>query len=160
MKKTLACIVALALAAGMLAACGQGGSSVSTPPQGGAGTGSSAANGKDYHFIYVTPAGANAYWVDVQDGIDAAARDLGVTVETVGPDDVDQIKQIEAMEAAAVDKPDGIMTMALNPGIIHRPRRTRSWRAACPWSCWTATRRRAAALSMWASTPLTRVSTW
>ena len=36
MKKTLACIVALALAAGMLAACGQGGSSVSTPPQGGA----------------------------------------------------------------------------------------------------------------------------
>ncbi len=121
MKKTLACIVALALAAGMLAACGQGGSSVSTPPQGGAGTGSSAANGKDYHFIYVTPAGANAYWVDVQDGIDAAARDLGVTVETVGPDDVDQIKQIEAMEAAAVDKPDGIMTMALNPESFTDP---------------------------------------
>ncbi len=136
MKKTWVCSMAVVLAVGLLSGCGQ--KTDSAPSESPADSEQAAspqeevqeeaaeetsaeAEKEAYHFIYVTPAGANAYWVDVQDGIDAAAKDLGVTVETVGPDDVDQIKQIEAMEAAAVDKPDGIMTMALNPESFTDP---------------------------------------
>lgn len=80
-----------------------------------------AAAEEELHFIYVSPAAAVSYWVDVASGITSAAEDLGVKVDLVGPDQVDQMKQIEAIEAAAVDQPDGIMTMALNAEAFTDP---------------------------------------
>lgn len=134
MKKTWACSMAIVLVAGILFGCGQ--KADPEPAESNNSSQEEAAEEavtetpeeapaeeekEDFHFVYVTPAGASPYFVDIQDGIDAAAKDLGVTVDTVGPDDVDFIAQIEAMEAAAVDKPDGIMTMAVNPESYTEP---------------------------------------
>lgn len=73
------------------------------------------------HFVYISPAAAVSYWVDVASGITAAANELGVKIDLVGPDQVDQMRQIEAIKTSAVDQPDGIITMALNPVAFSDP---------------------------------------
>ena len=76
---------------------------------------------KSYRIIYVDPAAANPYWVDVASGIQAAAKDLGITVEMSGVDQINHIKQIEEIESAVADHPDGIITMAQNPESFTAP---------------------------------------
>ena len=76
------------------------------------------------HFIYITPAGGHAYWVDVADGIKESSENFGVKTDLIGPANVDIMRQIEDIEAAIADSPDGIITMALNPssyeGVINK----------------------------------------
>lgn len=67
------------------------------------------------NFIYITPAGGHSYWVDVANGVMAAGEKYGIAVNEQGPANVDIMQQIEAIEAAIAARPDGIITMALNP---------------------------------------------
>lgn len=67
------------------------------------------------HFIYITPAGGHSYWVDVANGVKAAGEKYGIDVNEQGPVNVDIMQQIEAIETAIAARPDGIITMALNP---------------------------------------------
>lgn len=125
MKKLIAILSCTCLLIGMLAGCGEkkpaGTDPVVSTGEAGAETKPEGAEGKDLHFVYVSPAAAVSYWVDVASGVEAAAKDLGVKVDLVGPDQVDQMKQIEDIEAAVVSKPDGVITMALNEEAFADP---------------------------------------
>lgn len=54
--------------------------------------GATAAQAEEgLHCIYISPAAANSYWVDLASGITRAADELGMTIDMLGPDQVDQI---------------------------------------------------------------------
>jgi len=67
----------------------------------------------DLRFTFVNPVVGAPYWNLVDNGINAAAEEFGVSVNIVGPSAVDVNKQIEYFESAAAAKVDGIITMAL-----------------------------------------------
>lgn len=67
-------------------------------------------------IAFVSPFIGHPYWVDVADGVNAAAEEFGATVTETGPiGEVNIDKQISAIETAIASKVDGILTMALNP---------------------------------------------
>ena len=110
MKKLFSLILASTMAFGLVA-CGGGTSTSNTTTAANKDTMAaseedSSANkdasseAKSYRIIYVDPAAANPYWVDVASGIQAAAKDLGITVEMSGVDQINHIKQIEEIESA------------------------------------------------------------
>lgn len=70
-------------------------------------------NPADLRFTFVNPVVGAPYWNQVDDGINAAAEEFGVSVNITGPSAVDVNKQIEYFEAAAAAQVDGIITMAL-----------------------------------------------
>ena len=103
MKKLFSLILASTMAFGLVA-CGGGTSTSNTTTAANKDTMAaseedSSANkdasseAKSYRIIYVDPAAANPYWVDVASGIQAAAKDLGITVEMSGVDQINHIKQ-------------------------------------------------------------------
>ena len=131
MQKLFSLILASTMAFGLVA-CGGGTSTSNTTTAANKDTMAaseedSSANkdasseAKSYRIIYVDPAAANPYWVDVASGIQAAAKDLGITVEMSGVDQINHIKQIEEIESAVADHPDGIITMAQNPESFTAP---------------------------------------
>jgi ribose transport system substrate-binding protein len=67
-------------------------------------------------FAFVSPFIGHPYWVDVADGVDAAAKEFGISYTETGPiGEVNIDRQISAIETAIASKVDGILTMALNP---------------------------------------------
>lgn len=65
---------------------------------------------------FVSPIIGHPYWVDVADGVEAAAKEFGISYTETGPiGELNIDKQISAIETAIVSKVDGIVTMALNP---------------------------------------------
>ena len=79
MKKLIAILSCACLLAGMLAGCGEKKPVDTKPAASTEGTGAETkpegTEGKDYHFVYVSPAAAVSYWVDVASGVEAAAKD-------------------------------------------------------------------------------------
>jgi ribose transport system substrate-binding protein len=69
----------------------------------------------DYQFTYVSPIIGHPYWLEVDRGVETAAKDFGINVEIVGPTRVDANEQIQFLETAIASQVDGIITMALNP---------------------------------------------
>lgn len=127
MKKLVVILSCVCLLLGMLAGCGEKKTedtkpNASTPESNASApeTGEQKTD-KTFKFTYIDPAAANSYWVDVASGITDAAKDLGIEMTMLGPDQVDQMKQIEDIEAAVIDKPDGLITMALNAAAFTSP---------------------------------------
>ena len=129
MKKFVALILSIVMILTLFVGCSSGQKETEAPEKGTAAPekettaeAETEAPAKDkLRFIYVDPAAANSYWVDLFGGLEAAGKKLDVEIVHVGPDQVDQMKQIEDIEAAVAEKPDGIITMALNAPAFTDP---------------------------------------
>ena len=84
-KKVLAVLLGGCMVAGLLAGCG--GDKAATTGDDAATTeeGGESSGGGDYHFEVVVKSFQSTYWQAAIQGIDAAVEELGVTVNTTGP---------------------------------------------------------------------------
>ena len=83
-KKVLAVLLGGCMVAGLLAGCG-GGSDSSSSDNGDAAATDEGSGGGDYHFEVVVKSFQSTYWQAAIQGIDAAVEELGVKVNTTGP---------------------------------------------------------------------------
>src|SRR5262249_39410566 len=108
-----------------LAACG----SPATNTSGGQTTGNQAAGGasgatqRNLRFVVVSHGQASdPFWSVVKNGVDQAAKDMGVKVEYQAPDKFDMVAMSQLIDAAVASKPDGLVVSipdanALGPSI-------------------------------------------
>lgn len=92
----------------------------------GGGTGSTtgqAGSRADIHIAVVTHGQASdPFWSVVKNGVDQAAKDMGVTVQYQAPDKFDMVAMSQLIDAAVATKPDGLVVSvpdanALSPSI-------------------------------------------
>ncbi|AGT33540.1 LacI family transcriptional regulator [Geobacillus genomosp. 3] len=72
-----------------------------------------AATEDRYHFVLVPEELDNDYWRLVEKGAKAAARELGVDLEYIGPRQANIGEHLRILEKAAAAKVDGIITQGL-----------------------------------------------
>jgi simple sugar transport system substrate-binding protein len=78
---------------------------------------------RDFRFVVVTHGQAtDPFWSVAANGVDAAAEDMGVTVEYQAPETFDMVAMSELIEAAVASQPDGLVVSipdadALGPSI-------------------------------------------
>ncbi|WP_199426877.1 sugar-binding protein [Thermaerobacillus caldiproteolyticus] len=68
---------------------------------------------KAYHFVLVPEELDNDYWRLVEKGAKAAAKEMGVRLEYIGPRQANIEEHVKILEKAAASKVDGIMTQGL-----------------------------------------------
>jgi simple sugar transport system substrate-binding protein len=83
-----------------------------------------AAEGqRDFRFVVVSHGQASdPFWSVVKNGVDAVAKDLGVTVEYQAPQTFDMVAMSQLIDAAVASEPDGLVVSipdadALGPSI-------------------------------------------
>ncbi len=52
---------------------------------------------------------SDPFWSVVKNGVDAAQKDMGVTVEYLAPDTFDMVRMAQLIDAAAASNPDGLV---------------------------------------------------
>lgn len=83
------------------------GSEETTPPDGG---GEGGVAQRDVRIAVVTHGEpGSGFWAVVQNGAEAAANDLGVTVDYRNPDTFDLVRMTELIDAAIASEPDGLV---------------------------------------------------
>jgi simple sugar transport system substrate-binding protein len=108
--------LALVFALGAAACTGDGGG------DGGDGGGNGVTQ-RDFRFVVVTHGQAtDPFWSVAANGVDAAAEDMGVTVEYQAPETFDMVAMSELIDAAVASQPDGLVVSipdadALGPSI-------------------------------------------
>ena len=118
-KKVLAVLLGGCMVAGLLAGCGGDkepttGDDAATTEDGGESSG-----GGDYHFEVVVKSFQSTYWQAAIQGIDAAVEELGVTVNTTGPNaESDIADQVNMLNNAISQAPDGIALAANDQSAV------------------------------------------
>ncbi len=80
------------------------------PAEVGGEKAASSASSRDFRFIVVTHGQASdPFWSVVKNGVDAAARDMGVKVEYQAPTTFDMVQMSQLIDAAVASKPDGLV---------------------------------------------------
>jgi len=70
----------------------------------------SSAIAQDMRFVVVTHGQASdPFWSVVKNGVDEAAKDLGVTVEYRAPGTFDMVQMAQLIDAAVASQPDGLV---------------------------------------------------
>ena len=106
-KKVLAVLLGGCMVAGLVA--GSGSKDGGNTSDGG----DSAESGSSYHFEVVVKSFQSTYWQAAIQGIDAAVEELGVTVNTTGPNaESDIADQVNMLNNAISQAPDGIALAA------------------------------------------------
>ena len=111
-------LIGVATAALLVAAC----SSSSTPaPSAGAGGGSGDRAGISIEVVSHGQA-SDPFWSVVKNGVDQAAKDMGVKVNYSAPDTFDMVKMAQLIDAACAKKPSGLVislpdAAALGPSV-------------------------------------------
>lgn len=109
-KKVLAVLLGGCMVAGLLAGCGGGSSSTASTDSSSEG---SEGGGGGYHFEVVVKSFQSTYWQAAITGVEAAADELGVTVNTTGPNNESDIAdQVNMLNNAINQAPDGIALAA------------------------------------------------
>ena len=117
-KKVLAVLLGGCMVAGLLAGCG-GGSDSSSSDNGDAAATDEGSGGGDYHFEVVVKSFQSTYWQAAIQGIDAAVEELGVTVNTTGPNaESDIADQVNMLNNAISQQPDGIALAANDQSAV------------------------------------------
>lgn len=100
---------------------------VATGPTGGAAApeATDAAPASDVLRIAVVTHGqaGNPFWTVVRNGIDAAARQVDVSVSYQAPDTFDIARMRSLVDAAVADRPDGLIVSIPAPGVERAIRR-------------------------------------
>lgn len=124
----LALLLALAL---VVAACGgDDDSDGATTTAGGDGATTTAAAGgdgqvsqRDYRFVVVSHGqSSDPFWSVAANGVNAAAKDMGVEVQYQAPGTFDMVEMSQIIDAAVASQPDGLVVTipdaaALGPSI-------------------------------------------
>jgi simple sugar transport system substrate-binding protein len=61
------------------------------------------------------------YWSVVKNGMDDAAKTLGVKAEYLAPETFDMAKMAQMIDAAAASKPDGLVVSIADPAALSEP---------------------------------------
>lgn len=100
-------VVLAAIAMGVFVAAGCGGGALS------------AGGGEDEElYVFLPKSLDNPYWFDARKGMNAEAKELGVTAEFLGPQTADAGKQVEIFENALNRNPAGIAVSANDPETV------------------------------------------
>ncbi len=89
----------------------------------GNGNGDGGVKQRDFRFVVVTHGQASdPFWSVAANGVDAAAADMGVTVEYQAPETFDMVAMSDLIDAAVASQPDGLVVSipdadALGPSI-------------------------------------------
>jgi simple sugar transport system substrate-binding protein len=101
---------------------GDGGTTATTAGDGGDG-GDGQVSQRDYRFVVVSHGqSSDPFWSVAANGVNAAADDMGVTVEYQAPGTFDMVEMSQIIEAAVASNPDGLVVTipdadALGPAI-------------------------------------------
>lgn len=119
MKKTLALVLACAMALGLVA-CG---GSASSAPAASKPASSAAAAGESYKVYLITMDQMDQHWVNVNAGCQAAVKELadkGVKIDYTwsAPDVKDDAKQIELINNAVADGAQALLLAANGPDAV------------------------------------------
>lgn len=74
--------------------------------------------GEALEITFVTPLLGNPVWLAAKQGAEDAAAESGITVNWVGPSDIDMDEQVRQIELAIAEKADGIICCPLSPAIF------------------------------------------
>ncbi|MCR5054471.1 MAG: substrate-binding domain-containing protein [Lachnospiraceae bacterium] len=118
-KKVLSTLLTAALAASLLAGCGETAAPAADTASSDAGaateeaapadTSSDAGSGEAYHFEIIVKSYQSSYWQAAVKGIEAEAEAKGVTVNCTGPNaESDIADQVNMLNSAINNAPDGI----------------------------------------------------
>ncbi len=112
--KRRAWLVLLLVLAMVVAACGDGDSTETTADGGDTATtaddGGDAVTQRAFRFVVVSHGQASdPFWSVAANGVDAAADDMGVTVEYQAPGTFDMVEMSQIIDAAVASEPDGLV---------------------------------------------------
>ena len=80
------------------------------------------AAAEDTRVVFVTHGqGGDPYWSVVKNGMDDAAKTLGVKAEYLAPETFDMAKMAQMIDAAAASKPDGLVVSIADPAALSGP---------------------------------------
>jgi simple sugar transport system substrate-binding protein len=84
--------------------------------------GAAASYAEETHVVFVTHGqGGDPYWSVVKNGMDDAAKTLGVKAEYLAPETFDMAKMAQMIDAAAAAKPDGLVVSIADPAALSGP---------------------------------------
>lgn len=77
---------------------------------------------KDVRIVFVTHGQANdVYWTIVKNGMQEAAKTMGVTVDYQAPETFDVVRMARMIEAATASKPDGLVVSIPDAAALKDP---------------------------------------
>lgn len=125
MKKIIALLLALTMAAALVA-CGNSGGGSDKPAEdsGAANTAEPAQDAPDtsapestekLHFVYVSPLLSHPIWLIAKNGFDAACEELGVQGDWVGPQGLSSEEMAQLVDTAVAQGADGIISQSICP---------------------------------------------
>lgn len=83
---------------------------------------SSMAAADETRVVFVTHGqSGDPYWSVVKNGMDDAAKSLGVKAEYLAPETFDMAKMAQMIDAAAASKPDGLVVSIADPAALSEP---------------------------------------
>jgi ribose transport system substrate-binding protein len=109
-----ACAAILALA---VAACGSDDNSSTSTSSGGAGT----AAKKNYKMTLIAGVKGDEFYITMNCGAQAKAKELGVTLDFQGPDKFDPSLQTPVVNAVAAKKPDAVLVAPTDTKAMFAP---------------------------------------
>ena len=82
----------------------------------------SFAAADETRVVFVTHGqSGDPYWSVVKNGMDDAAKTLGVKAEYLAPENFDMAKMAQMIDAAAASKPDGLVVSIADPAAVSEP---------------------------------------
>ena len=82
----------------------------------------SFAAADETRVVFVTHGqGGDPYWSVVKNGMDDAAKTLGVKAEYLAPESFDMAKMAQMIDAAVASKPDGLVVSIADPAAVSEP---------------------------------------
>ena len=97
------------LAAALLALASCGGGEQGGQEEGGGGGGQGGGGGEVNIAVVTHGQASDPFWSVVQNGVNAAAEDMGVQVEYTAPDTFDMVEMSQVIDAAVATEPDGLV---------------------------------------------------
>lgn len=105
------------LAVGATAVLALSGCSSNTPASGGSGGGGDG----DYKLTFVQGVAGDEFYISMQCGIEAAAAELGATVNTQGPAKFDPTLQKPLVDSVVATKPDALLVAPTDVTAMQAP---------------------------------------
>src|SRR4051812_43590079 len=110
----LALVVLCSALALVVAACGDDDS-------GGGGSSSSSSGKKNYKMTLVAGVKGDEFYITMNCGAQAKAKELGVTLDFQGPDEFDASQQTPIVNAVAAKKPDAMLVAPTDTKAMFAP---------------------------------------
>src|SRR3954464_4001331 len=110
----LALVVLCSALAMVVAACGDDDS-------GGGGSSSSSSGKKNYKMTLIAGVKGDEFYITMNCGAQAKAKELGVTLDFQGPDQFDPSQQTPVVNAVAAKKPDAVLVAPTDTKAMYAP---------------------------------------